>query len=504
MDPALSLERVSKTFSGTTVLDEVSMELAPGEVRALVGQNGSGKSTLVKILTGFHAADDGATVCCWGEELELPITSPQSHGIAVIHQDLGLCEELTVVENFGVGSRYGAAPGRPVRWSAERRRCRELCERFEVDLDTETLVAELDPSHRAMLAIVRAVRQLEDGGDRQLFILDEPTTYLTKHAAEGVTDLIRRVANAGAAALFVSHRLAEVTKISDKISVLRDGRLVATVEASGATQAGLLELMLGRSIGDFYPPKPPESSGEVALSVSALSGEQVEEAGFEVSRGEILGVTGLVGMGQDELPYLIVDRHRRSGGVAEVAGQGEIGSPAGAIAAGVALVPANRQRESVWMEATAAENMTIASLSEYTRGGRIRYGEEGNDVLNLMRRFQVSPAAPTRPVGTFSGGNQQKIVLAKWLKMQPKVLLLHEPTQGVDAGARKSVLEMVGDSAREGAGVVIFSADYEQLERLCHRVLVLRHGRIGTELSGAELTEANIVRACQGMVEAPA
>jgi ribose transport system ATP-binding protein len=504
MELALSLEHVSKTFTATKVLDDVSMDLAPGEVRALVGANGSGKSTLVKILTGYHAPDAGARIRFWGEELEFPLASPQSHGIAVIHQDLGLCEELTVVENFGVGSRYGANRRRPVHWAAERRRCRELCERFEVRLSSDALVTGLDPSERAMLAIIRAVRQLEDGGKRQLFILDEPTTYLTRHAAEQVTDLIRRVADAGAAALFVSHRLAEVTKISDQISILRDGRLVDTVKASTSTQASLLELMLGRSIGDFYPPKLKSTAGEVVFAADGLVGEQVEDISFEVARGEILGITGLVGMGQDELPYLIVEGRRRQGGTALVAGTEQIETPAEAIAAGVALVPANRQRQSVWIEATAVENMTIASLDGYIRGGRIRHREEVSDVTNLMKRFQVSPVAPNRPVSTYSGGNQQKIVLAKWLKMKPRVLLLHEPTQGVDAGARKAVLEMVGQSARAGAGVVIFSADYEQLDHLCQRVLILRHGRIATSLSGAEVSEPNIVRACQGLTEAAA
>jgi ribose transport system ATP-binding protein len=496
------LEHVSKTFAGVTVLSDVSLELAPGEVRALVGQNGSGKSTLVKVLTGYHAPDEGARLRFWGEELAFPLGSPQEHGIAVIHQDLALVESMTVLENFGISSRYGAGRGHPVSWSAEQDRCRELCERFEVKLSPDVLVAELDPSERAMLAIIRAVRQLEDGGTRQLFILDEPTTYLTSHAAEQVTDLIRRVADAGAAALFVSHRLAEVTRISDQISVLRDGHLVDTVVAKDATEASLLELMLGRSIGDFYPPKLSERPGETVLTVDSMVGEQIEDTSFVVRRGEILGITGLVGMGQDELPYLIVDRHRRHGGTASVADGHEINSPAEAIAAGVALVPANRQRESIWIDATATENMTIASLGEYVRGGRIRYAEETADVLGLMQRFQVMPTAPSRPVGTFSGGNQQKIVLAKWLKLGPSVLLLHEPTQGVDAGARKSVLEMVCDSARNGAGVIIFSADYEQLDHLCQRVLVLRHGNIAHSLSGAEVSEANIVRACHGLVEA--
>jgi ribose transport system ATP-binding protein len=498
---ALELQGVSKTFGGEKALDDVSLQLEAGEVRALVGQNGSGKSTLVKILTGYHAPDPGAHITFWGEELPLPVDAPQKHGIAVIHQDLGLCEELTVTENFGAGSSYGVGKGRPVNWRAERRRCRELCERFGVEIAPDALVVGLSPSERAMLAIVRALRQLEDAGDQQLFILDEPTTYLAREAAVQVTDLIRRVADAGAAALFVSHRLAEVKRVSDNISVLRDGRLVDTVTAADSTEASILELMLGRSIGDFYPAKVEGRQGEEVLRVEDLEGDRVEGVSFAGRRGEILGITGLVGMGHDELPYLIVERARRSAGTATVDGT-EIGSPAEAIAAGAGLVPANRLRDSVWSEATAAENMTISSLPDYTKGGRIDYGAERNDVLGLIKRFQVQPARATLPVASFSGGNQQKIVLAKWLKMNPTVLLLHEPTQGVDAGARKAVLELVCESARQGAAVVIFSADYEQLDHLCTRVLVLQHGQISATLEGDDLNETNIVRACQGLAVA--
>jgi ribose transport system ATP-binding protein len=498
---ALELQGVSKTFGGEKALDDVSLRLEAGEVRALVGQNGSGKSTLVKILTGYHAPDQGARIQVWGEELSLPIDAPQHHGIAVIHQDLGLCEELTVTENFGVGSSYGVGKGRPVRWRGERRRCRELCERFGVDISPDALVVGLSPSQRAMLAIVRAIRQLDDAGDQQLFILDEPTTYLAREAAVQVTDLIRRVADAGAAALFVSHRLAEVKRVSDRISVLRDGKLVDTVESDASTEASILELMLGRSIGDFYPAKVEGMRGEEVLQVENLSGNRVESVSFAARRGEILGVTGLVGMGHDELPYLIVERSRRHGGTAVIDGT-EVGSPAEAIGAGAGLVPANRLRDSVWAEATAAENMTIASLPSYTNGGRIDYAAERHDVAELVRRFQVQPPRPQQPVTSFSGGNQQKIVLAKWLKMDPTVLLLHEPTQGVDAGARKAVLELVCECARQGASVVIFSADYEQLDHLCTRVLVLQHGSISATLEGDDLNEANIVRACQGLAVA--
>ena len=497
---ALSLRSISKTFAGTRVLTDVALDLEPGEVLGLVGENGSGKSTLVKIITGYHSPDGGAIGRAWGRPLSFPV-DPTRLGVAAIHQDMGLVPEMTVLENMGVSVGYGAAHFHPVRWRSERGRCAEALHRTAtMNIEPDALVGTLTSVEQAMVALARATRQLGGESDNQIFILDEPTAYLSGPEADRVMELIRTVARRGASVIFISHHLQEVLDNCDRVIVLRDGHVAMETQASECSPMKLVSNMLGRDVEGFYPDRlVPRGGGEPALTVSRLTGKVVEDLSFEVAKGEFLGVTGLAGMGQEELPYLLAGVTKaRAGSVTLGAGEPLGESPGSARRAGVALVPANRQRDGLWLEATASENLSLPVLGRYFSRGWLDRRGEARRSQELMQTFGVVPTDDKMVVKSFSGGNQQKLVLAKWLQDPPDVVLLDEPTQGVDAGARRQILTMLRDVAAHGAAVVLFSSDLEQVAEMCTRVLVLARGRVSATVAGADVSEEGLLSLCQG------
>jgi ribose transport system ATP-binding protein len=494
---ALHLEHVSKRFGAVQALDDVTLDVAAGEIHALVGTNGSGKSTLVKILAGYHAPEPGARIRLWEKDMRFPLTGSERHGLAVIHQDLALVDEMTVLENAGVSIGYGSQNVLPVNWAQERRRCAALLAEFGVTASPNARVARLTPAERTTVGIVRALLQLRAEHRRHIFLLDEPTVSFARPDVERLFATMRRAADAGGSVIFISHRLREVLEISDRVSVLRDGRLVATTDTKDVDARQLLQLMLGRDIGSFYPPKTDVDPGAPVLRVNQLSGNIARNVSFDVRRGEVLGVTGLAGMGQDEIPYLIVGaRKPKSGSISLEGGKEKLLNPGEAIRRGVILLPANRQRDAVWLDATAVENVTLPRLATYFHNGWLDLAGERNAVARLLQRFQVRPSNPAQPIRRFSGGNQQKAVLARALEGNPTVLLLHEPTTGVDAGARKEILNIVQQTAASGTGIVVFSSEYEELAHMCHRVLILDGGEIVREVVGESVTERQILEAC--------
>ena len=500
----LALTGVSKHFGGLTALDRVDFFVQAGEVHALLGQNGSGKSTLVKVISGFHSPDPGARLELWGRQVDLPLTAAHEHGIAVIHQDLGLVEQMTVLENMGITSGYGARLLAPIASRRECRRCRELLAGMGLAVDPDTLVASLSPASRAAVAIARARRVLEEHAERFVFILDEPTVYLSVEESNRVMTLMRTVADSGSAVVFISHRLQEVMTIADRITVLRDGRVADTFQASEGNQRRIISAMLGRTLDQFYPDPVQPVPAAPLLRVSGLAGQRLAGVSFDAAPGEIIGFAGLVGMGHEEIPYLIGGIARATAGRAELDGTDLLPLPLGArIQLGVTLVPGNRQRDGAWLGATAQENITLPRLGLSSPWRRLHLGAEHKDASSLMTLFGVRPPAPKLKVAQFSGGNQQKIVLAKWMSTSPRVLLLDEPTQGIDAGAKLEILQRISDAANAGTVVLIFSGDYEQLANVCSRVLVLRHGRVTAELTGADIAEPAIAQLAQGETAEP-
>jgi ribose transport system ATP-binding protein len=377
---------------------------------------------------------------------------------------------------------------------------RRYASRFGLNVKSHEKVGRIRPSDRALLAIIRALRSLDEGkaGERsQLLILDEPTTYLPADEKTRLAEIMRSLANAGIGILLVSHELDYVLNAADTVTVLRDGRVVTSGPAEQMDKDGVVRQMIGRSLLRFYPERRTRAQGEQLMQLHELSGRRLQPFSMSVHAGEICGVTGLAGGGHEELPYLIHAgmRHQRSGSVR--LSDGAVTSARG-VTSPVAIVPASRDSEGMWAEGTASENLTIASLGMHTRNGFLSAKSERRSAAARMVDFGVRPPVPDKPMHQFSGGNQQKIVLARWLASSVRVFVLHEPVQGIDVAANADIFELIVQAADSGAGVVICSNEWDQLVHLCDRVVALREGRIVTELSGDALTEENLASACQG------
>jgi ribose transport system ATP-binding protein len=485
VNPSVLLEvrELRKSFGGTQALKGVSLDVRSGEVHGLVGQNGSGKSTVIKILSGYHDPDTG----------EVAVSAEA--GLDFVHQDLGLVPTMSTLENLRVG-RYETGRLHRIRWRNERRRVAALLQRFDLEIDPSTPVERLSQAERAVVAIMRAIDDLEQQHGAGVLVLDEPTAALPAHEVGRLFSAIRRITEAGSGVLFVSHNLDEVFEITDRVTVVRDGSRVHTGPTAELTEKGLIELIVGHELGDLYPVVRGEAA-EPAIEVEQLSGAVVKDVTFSAHRGEILGLTGLVGAGQDELPYLVYGARHATSGQIRVAGRLLAHpSPDRSLASGLVLLPADRQRQSAIPGATVKENVTLPMLRRFRRGIRLDHRAERTAVQEVLGRFDVRPADPDRPLVKLSGGNQQKALLARSLRMDPLVLLLHEPTQGVDIGARRGIFEMLRDAAARGAAIVYSSVEYEDLANVCDRVLVFRRGRLVAELEGEQLSKEAIAVHC--------
>jgi ribose transport system ATP-binding protein len=494
-DALLELRGLTKSFAGTRVLSAVDLDIRAGEVHALIGQNGSGKSTLIKILSGYHAPDAGQIVLR-GASLPLPIKPGEATrlGLRFLHQDVGVASTMTVLENLRVGRFQTGAFGR-LRWREERRAARGVLADIGLDIDPDMRVGDLPGAERALIGFARAIQDF-DHARGEVLVLDEPTAFLPGPSVQILFAAIREIARRGSAVVFVSHRLDEIMGIADRVSVLRDGRLTRTRETAETNERELVSLMLGRELDNLYPAKSV-AKGPTVLRATALTGEIARDVAMEAHRGEILGLTGLLGMGHDEVPYMLFGARPRRSGQIVVDGRSLDGAaPRDAVEAKMAFLPADRRRQSGIPKATVLENVTMTHGGRFMRGGRLRRAEERTAVQEALDLFDVRPADPDRFLATLSGGNQQKALLAKWLQNQPSVLLLHEPTQGVDIGSRKQILKIICEVAARGAAVVIASAEYEELANICHRVLIFRRGEIVNELTGADVTESRIAEQC--------
>ncbi|MGH2856468.1 MAG: sugar ABC transporter ATP-binding protein [Solirubrobacteraceae bacterium] len=493
---ALQATNLSKSFGGVRVLADVSLSVKGGEIHGLVGSNGSGKSTLIKILSGYHAPDPGGSLMVRGESVPLPVAPDRATrlGLSFVHQDLGLIPQLSVLENLRVG-RFESHAGWRISWREERATVRAALERFELDVPPEAPVERLSSIERVLLAVVRAFADLQHapGG---VLVLDEPTAYLPRDGVERLFAAVRRAAQEGAGVVFVSHRLEEIGMLTNSVSVLRDGRLVGTAQTAELSESDLVEMIVGSKIATAT--FAPRSEGEVLLRANSVSGRVAQDVSFELHRGEVLGLTGLMGMGHEEVPYLIFGAEPATGEL-NLAGEQlpmRKMSPRRAIASGVALLPGDRQRASGAGSLSVAENVTLPTLERYFTGGILRPKRERAHALEVLRAYDVRPAAPARKLETLSGGNQQKALVAKWLERKPTIFLMHEPVQGVDVSAREEIARVIARIAAEGAAVLLASCEYEDLARICGRVLVFRYGRVASELAGDALTKERIIERC--------
>jgi ribose transport system ATP-binding protein len=499
--PILRVERLSKTFDSRRALVDARLDLGAGEVHGLVGQNGSGKSTLIKILAGFHTPDPGGGLELNGQVVPLPLSPERARnlGLSFVHQDLALFEGASVLENVRLGS-FATGRGWRISWARERQVTKRLLERFELDIDPEAEVRTLSEVQRAMVALVRAIQRIPE--DRPgVLILDEPTAYLPHRNVDQLFATIRRAAALGHAVLFVSHRLDEVQRITDRVTILRDGRTIASPRTASLTERELVSMILGASLDDYYPSVPDDDGQrhDVLLSARGLTASGLHQFDLDVRAGEVVGLTGLNGMPHERLPYALFGAGHGFTGSMRLGGRDvaiESLEPRHAMELGIALLPANRLQNGGVAGATVSENVTLTTLSRYVRRGVLDHAAEARAAEELLQAFEVKTSTSRARFGSLSGGNQQKALLAKWFSLSPNVFLMHEPTQGVDVGAKRQIFQQIRDSASGGAAVVVASAEYADLAHICDRVIVFTRRMGPVELRGAALTEQRIVERC--------
>lgn len=494
--PALHIEGLSKSFSGTQALRSVGLEIRAGEVHAVVGQNGSGKSTLVKILAGFHQPDVVTRVEAGGNPVRLgDASAARVAGWRFVHQDLGLVTALDTVDNLAIGSGYVTGKGYHIRWGYETAAARKAIAELGYQFNVRKPLEQLAVVERTAVAIARALQDLGEG--TRLLVLDEPTAAMPRPEVERLLSLVRLVRQRGTAVLYISHHLEEVLEITDRITVLRDGEVVATQTVQSVNRHDLIELMTG--VKSASPEKARfhgrPSGDKPLMEVNSVSGRTVREFSGEIRAGEVVGVAGITGSGRDELGALLFGGSPRQGTVRVAGRELPPSRPNEAVALGVGYVPADRQSLGLVMGMTVRENITLPDLSKYWRHARLQHTAERREVTQLQTSLSIKVPDGELAVSTLSGGNQQKVSIGKWVRMKSNVLLLDEPTQGVDVGSQAEIHELILDLASKGAAILVFSSDEAELERLCDRVIVLRHGRMVTELHGSQISATEITKA---------
>jgi ribose transport system ATP-binding protein len=502
--PALLLRGLSKKFGGAHALKRVDLTVAAGEVHGLLGQNGSGKSTLIKILAGYHAPEPGATLEVFGRAVPLTGTPGdfRKSGLAFVHQHLGLVPSLSVLENLRIGE-FAAGDRRWINWRREAARAIATFRKFDLAIDPMAVIGELPQVTQALIAIVRAAEEIEAGqakhGGQGILILDEPTPFLPRVGVERLFQLVRSVVKRGASVIFVSHDVDEVMEITDRATVLRDGIVAGTLVTRQSTHDDFVERIIGRRVVPFHIVSRNVEARPYDISVKGLSGGTVSDISIDLHKGEILGLTGLIGTGFDEVPALLFGARPATAGTLRLGGH-EIAVPAldpsSALAAGLAYLPADRLGRAGVGSLSITDNVTLPVLPAFRRHGLLDRGGMQRRARDLGQAYAVRPNQPTMPLDALSGGNQQKVLMAKWLQIKPALLLLDEPTQGVDVGARQQLYMALEEAVKAGTSIIVASTDYEQLEQICDRVLIFARGEIIRELQGGELTKDRIAEQC--------
>ncbi len=473
--PALDFRRISKVFGGVRALQDVSFQVGAGEVHCLAGENGCGKSTLIKIITGVYQPEPGAEMRLFGETLDrITPTAARKAGIAVIWQDLALFAEMTVAENIAFETVLGGRP-RLVRHAALRATARAALDRLGVQLDLDARLGTLPIAERQMVAIARALV-----ADARLIFMDEPTASLTQSETDALLAVVRTLSARGVAVVFVSHRLAEVLDIAARVTVLRDGRLVGVFPTEGMTQSRLTELMTGRTFDTAVTARDTTTAPPV-LDVQGLSRRgEFRDITFTLREGEVLGLTGLIGAGRTELAHVLFGMTRADAGTLRLNGQEvRFRSNRDAVAAGIAYVSEDRLALGLIQPQSIEDNTVLSVLRRITgAGGLLSSQKKDATVSHWVRELAVRIGRPGDPVSTLSGGNQQRIVLAKWLATEPRVLILDCPTVGVDVGARAGIFRIVRDLAAKGLAILLISDEVTEVHQNADRILHMADGRL--------------------------
>ncbi|MCC0034877.1 MAG: sugar ABC transporter ATP-binding protein [Hoeflea sp.] len=492
----LSAESVSKSFGNVPVLFSVSFDIRAGEVHALIGENGAGKSTLMKILSGFHETTSGA-IRLDGEEIALPRNGQaEALGIVLIHQELNLAEQMTVAENIFLGrelSRNGF-----LNRAEMARRVSAMLAEVGLDISPNTRISDLSIAEKQMVEIVKAMSR-----DARVLIMDEPTAVLTEAETKLFFKQVCKLKASGTAIVFVSHKLHEVKEIADRITILRDGQWITTKPTGEFTLDSMAQMMVGRELSDFYPPmNEADVDAEVILDVRGIMTKNLRNVSFKLRKGEVLGFFGLIGSGRTELFEAICCLEEKGDGTVFVSGREvSFSSVAEVRDAGIVYLTKDRKEKGLLMEQGMRPNITLLALPKFIRHFMLDRTAEQKALERGIRRFDIRARNPKARARELSGGNQQKLLLAKIMEADPRIVVIDEPTRGIDVGTKQQIYHFIAALAAEGISVVVISSEMPEIIGICHRVLVMRSGRIAGELTGDAINENEIVRYAAGLKE---
>lgn len=494
--PFLEMVNISKSFPGVKALQDVNLKVHKGEVLALLGENGAGKSTLMKILSGVYKKDTGK-ILIEGNEVNIQgIKQAEELGVTIIHQELSVLPNLTVAQNIFLGNEKYSKGTRRINKGWMKERSKSFLEQIGCSVDSNTLVKDINVGEMQMIEIAKALSK-----NSSLIIMDEPTTALTDVETKKLFEVIRKLKEKGIAVIYISHRMDEIFEICDSITVLRDGKYVGDVATKDVTKDELITMMVGRKLEEQFPYKEVEKRSTL-LKVENLSlKDKVKNASFEIKAGEILGFAGLMGAGRTELAKTIFGDYKKNSGEIYIEGEKvNISSPKDAIEHGICYLSEDRKKEGLILGMSVKENMTLSNLQSYeNKFMRINKKSEKEEAQTYIKKLSIKTPSENQIIKNLSGGNQQKVILAKWLMLSPKVLIIDEPTKGIDVGAKKEIYEVLNELKSMGKAVIMISSDMAEVIGVSDRVIVMHEGKITGELKRDELTQENIMKYAVGI-----
>jgi ribose transport system ATP-binding protein len=492
--PLAQMKGISKAFSGNRVLENVEFEIMPGEVHALMGENGAGKSTLMKILTGIYERDSGS-VYIKGEEVHFKnAKEAENAGIAVIHQELNIIPYLSVTDNMFLGKELTYGKLGIVKHKEMQQKTKEYLNRLGVDIDPDIEAGELSVGQQQMIEIARAI-----AANAEILVMDEPTAALTDREIEALFKVINSLREKGVGIVYISHRMEEIFQICDRISVLRDGQFIGIKDIPKTNFDEIVKMMVGRQLGDRFPERKT-TLGPERLKIENFSCKgKFENISFSVKQGEILGVAGLMGAGRTEIMEAIFGHRHKQNGTMMIDGQVvSIKSPFDAIKKGIGFVTEDRKSEGLVLDLSVRENFSLTNLTKISANSLISTKQEESFVDDLIQKLHVKTASRDLAVKSLSGGNQQKIVIGKWLGIEPKILILDEPTRGVDVGAKKEIYQIMNQLTEQGVAIIMVSSELPEILGMSDRILVIHEGKASAILSRAEANQEKIMQAATG------
>jgi len=488
-DIVLSLRNITKTYPGVKALDNVSLDFRKGEVHALLGENGAGKSTLIKVISGAINPDSGEIIVNGQSHPQFSPHLAKLNGIEVIYQEFNLVSSLSAAENISLGER----PERLVNYKIMRQKAVDIFEQMKISIDPDALIRDLPSSQQQIVEIAKAVSR-----KARILIMDEPSAPLSVAEVEKMFDIVRRFRADGVTVIYISHRMDELFEIADRVSVMRDGCYVDTVETSKTTRKELIQMMVGRDLKESYPSHKPHSQ-DIALEVKNICGKGSDDISFTVYKGEILGVAGLVGAGRTEMARLIYGADKLKSGQVLINGKPvSIKLPSDAIHSGVGLIPEDRKQQGCFLDMTITWNMTIANVRKLLKGIVIDSAKEKKQAETYTQMLGIKTPSIWQKVKNLSGGNQQKVVLAKTLATNSNVIIFDEPTRGIDVGAKQEIYQLMCELADKGTGMLMITSDMEELLGMSDRIIVLAEGKLAGTLEKAEFSQSRILELAAG------